>query len=141
MNLANTITLARLPLLVLIVIIFFVGNAGWRMLAVPLVLLLIVMDAVDGIVARQRVEDGLRIGGRAVVKRQVEHLGLRLRCGCLALRMERTRKEERAGDQQPGQRQAKHTDWMIHQFTNCPFHPTYDCFSTILPSFRRKAMI
>ena len=56
MNLANTITLARLPLLVLIVIIFFVGNAVWRMAAVPLVLLLIVMDAIDGIVARQRDE-------------------------------------------------------------------------------------
>lgn len=56
MNLANAITLARLPLLVLIVIIFFVGNAAWRVLAVPLVLLLIAMDAVDGIVARQRQE-------------------------------------------------------------------------------------
>lgn len=56
MNLANTITLARLPLLVLIVIIFFVGNAAWRLAAVPLVLLLIVMDAIDGIVARQRDE-------------------------------------------------------------------------------------
>ena len=56
MNLANAITLARLPLLVLIVIIFFVGDAAWRMAAVPLVLLLIVMDAIDGIVARQRDE-------------------------------------------------------------------------------------
>ena len=56
MNLANAITLARLPLLVVIVIIFFVGDAAWRMAAVPLVLLLIVMDAIDGIVARQRDE-------------------------------------------------------------------------------------
>lgn len=56
MNLANAITLARLPLLVVIVIIFFVGDAAWRMAAVPLVLLLIVMDAVDGIVACQRDE-------------------------------------------------------------------------------------
>jgi CDP-diacylglycerol--glycerol-3-phosphate 3-phosphatidyltransferase len=56
MNLANTITLARLPLLVVIVIIFFVGDAAWRLASVPLVLLLIVMDAIDGIVARQRDE-------------------------------------------------------------------------------------
>jgi CDP-diacylglycerol--glycerol-3-phosphate 3-phosphatidyltransferase len=56
MNLANTITLARLPLLVLIVIIFFVGDGMWRLASVPLVLLLIIMDAVDGIVARQRGE-------------------------------------------------------------------------------------
>jgi phosphatidylglycerophosphate synthase len=56
MNLANAITLARLPLLVVIVIIFFVGDAAWRLAAVPLVFLLIVMDAVDGIVARQRHE-------------------------------------------------------------------------------------
>jgi CDP-diacylglycerol--glycerol-3-phosphate 3-phosphatidyltransferase len=56
MNLANTITLARLPLLVVIVIIFFVGDATWRLASVPLVLLLIVMDGIDGIVARQRDE-------------------------------------------------------------------------------------
>jgi CDP-diacylglycerol---glycerol-3-phosphate 3-phosphatidyltransferase len=56
MNLANAITLARLPLLVVIVIIFFVGDAAWRLAAVPLVMLLIVMDAIDGIVARQRDE-------------------------------------------------------------------------------------
>jgi CDP-diacylglycerol---glycerol-3-phosphate 3-phosphatidyltransferase len=56
MNLANAITLARLPLLVVIVIIFFVGDATWRLAAVPLVMLLIVMDAIDGIVARQRDE-------------------------------------------------------------------------------------
>jgi CDP-diacylglycerol--glycerol-3-phosphate 3-phosphatidyltransferase len=56
MNLANAITLARLPLLAVIVVIFFVGSAAWRLASVPLVLLLIVMDAVDGIVARQRDE-------------------------------------------------------------------------------------
>lgn len=56
MNLANAITLARLPLLVVIVVIFFVGDAAWRLAAVPLVLLLIAMDAIDGIVARQRDE-------------------------------------------------------------------------------------
>lgn len=56
MNLANTITLARLPLLVIIVIIFFVGNGMWQLASAPLVLLLIVMDAIDGIVARQRDE-------------------------------------------------------------------------------------
>jgi CDP-diacylglycerol--glycerol-3-phosphate 3-phosphatidyltransferase len=43
-------------LLVVIVIIFFVGDGMWRLASVPLVLLLIVMDAIDGIVARQRDE-------------------------------------------------------------------------------------
>ncbi len=56
MNLANTITLARLPLLIVVVVIFFVGTATWRLVSVPLVLLLIAMDAIDGIVARQRDE-------------------------------------------------------------------------------------
>jgi phosphatidylglycerophosphate synthase len=59
MNLANTITLARFPLLVLIVLLFFVGGVYGRLAAIPLVLLLIVMDAVDGIVARQRQEESL----------------------------------------------------------------------------------
>lgn len=59
MNLANTITLARFPLLVVIVLLFFFGGVPARVVAVPLVLLLIVMDAVDGIVARQRQEETL----------------------------------------------------------------------------------
>ena len=54
MNLANTITLARLPLLIVIILLFYFGDATLQLLAVPLVLLLIAMDAIDGIVARQR---------------------------------------------------------------------------------------
>jgi phosphatidylglycerophosphate synthase len=59
MNLANTITLARFPLLVLIVLLFFFGGVYGQLAAVPLVLLLIAMDAIDGIVARQRQEESL----------------------------------------------------------------------------------
>lgn len=59
MNLANTITLARLPLLILIVLLLYFGGVTGRWIAVPLVLLLIVMDAIDGIVARQRREETL----------------------------------------------------------------------------------
>ncbi|MFO7634545.1 MAG: CDP-alcohol phosphatidyltransferase family protein [Caldilinea sp.] len=56
MSLANWITLARFPLLVLLVLIIYFGDAMGRFLAVPGVLLLIVLDAVDGIVARRRGE-------------------------------------------------------------------------------------
>lgn len=59
MNLANSITLARFPLLVLLVWMLFAGGAWGRFLAVPGVVLLIVMDAFDGIVARRRNETSL----------------------------------------------------------------------------------
>ena len=59
MNLANSITLARFPLLVLLVWMLYAGGVWGRFLAVPGVLLLIVMDAVDGIVARRRNETSL----------------------------------------------------------------------------------
>lgn len=59
MNLANWITLARFPLLVLLVLVVYFGEALGRFLAVPGVLLLIVLDAVDGIVARRRGETTL----------------------------------------------------------------------------------
>ncbi len=59
MNLANSITLARFPLLVLLVWMLYAGDVWGRFLAVPGVLLLIVMDAVDGIVARRRNETSL----------------------------------------------------------------------------------
>jgi CDP-diacylglycerol---glycerol-3-phosphate 3-phosphatidyltransferase len=59
MNLANTITLARFPLLIVIVLLLYFGGVTGRWIAVPLVLLLIVMDAIDGIVARQRREETL----------------------------------------------------------------------------------
>ena len=59
MNLANWITLARFPLLILLVLVIFFGGAVGRFLAAPGVLLLIVLDAVDGIVARRRGETTL----------------------------------------------------------------------------------
>lgn len=59
MNLANWITLARFPLLILLVLVIFFGGAVGRFLAAPGVLLLIVLDAVDGIVARRRAETTL----------------------------------------------------------------------------------
>lgn len=59
MNLANWITLARFPLLILLVLMIFFGGVTGRFLAAPGVLLLIVLDAVDGIVARRRGETTL----------------------------------------------------------------------------------
>lgn len=59
MNLANTITLARFPVLILIVLLLYFGGVAGRLAAVPLVLVLIVMDAIDGIIARQRQEETL----------------------------------------------------------------------------------
>lgn len=59
MNLANWITLARFPLLIVLVLVIFFGGAVGRFLTAPGVLLLIVLDAVDGIVARRRDETTL----------------------------------------------------------------------------------
>lgn len=59
MNLANSITLARFPLLVLLVWMLYTGGMWGRFLAVPGVVLLIGMDAFDGIVARRRNETSL----------------------------------------------------------------------------------
>ena len=59
MNLANTITLVRFPLLIAVVLLFYFGGVAGRFIAVPLVLVLILLDAVDGIVARQRGEESL----------------------------------------------------------------------------------
>ncbi len=56
MNLANWITLSRFPLLVVLILMLYFGGAVGRFAAVPGMLVLIVMDAVDGIVARRRGE-------------------------------------------------------------------------------------
>lgn len=50
---ANWITLSRLPLLLVYIIILFYGNAQLRLVGVPTILLLMLMDSVDGIVARR----------------------------------------------------------------------------------------
>lgn len=59
MNLANTITLSRFPLVILIVLLFYFGGVYGRLIAVPLVIILNLMDVADGIVARRRREETL----------------------------------------------------------------------------------
>jgi phosphatidylglycerophosphate synthase len=56
---ANTITLSRLPFLVAIVILLYVGSPMVRVASAGLVFILIAMDSLDGIVARRRGEVGM----------------------------------------------------------------------------------
>jgi CDP-diacylglycerol--glycerol-3-phosphate 3-phosphatidyltransferase len=56
---ANAITLSRIPLLILVVILLTEGSPGVRIATMPLVLILILMDTLDGIVARRRGEVSL----------------------------------------------------------------------------------
>jgi CDP-diacylglycerol--glycerol-3-phosphate 3-phosphatidyltransferase len=56
---ANTITLARIPLLLVIVLMLYLGNPAVQVAAAILVLLLIFMDTLDGVVARHRGEEGM----------------------------------------------------------------------------------
>jgi phosphatidylglycerophosphate synthase len=51
--LANWITLSRFPLLIANVLILFLGSPGLRLLGVPLLLLGLFLDTVDGVVARK----------------------------------------------------------------------------------------
>ncbi len=59
MNWANVITVSRFPLLAVIVGLLYLGGAGGQLLAAGLIVLLIVMDSLDGIVARRRNEQTL----------------------------------------------------------------------------------
>jgi CDP-diacylglycerol--glycerol-3-phosphate 3-phosphatidyltransferase len=82
---ANTITLSRLPLLVGIIVLLYVGGPWVRVATAGLVVILIFMDSLDGIVARRRKEVGM-LGSKLdiAVDRVVElvlwvtyaHLGL-----------------------------------------------------------------
>ena len=56
---ANTITLARIPFLVVIVLLLYLGSPQARVATAFLVLLLIFMDTLDGLVARRRQETGM----------------------------------------------------------------------------------
>lgn len=56
---ANLITLARFPLLIVIVILLYAADPVARLISVPLFLLLIGMDSLDGKVARARGETSL----------------------------------------------------------------------------------
>jgi CDP-diacylglycerol--glycerol-3-phosphate 3-phosphatidyltransferase len=56
---ANTITLARIPLLIVIVLLLYVDNPAIQIVTAGLVVVLILMDTLDGIVARRRQEVGM----------------------------------------------------------------------------------
>ena len=56
MSLANLITLARLPLLLVVVTLLFVSSFGWQFLGLILLIVLFLMDWFDGYVARVRHE-------------------------------------------------------------------------------------
>ncbi|MCD6302246.1 MAG: CDP-alcohol phosphatidyltransferase family protein [Anaerolineae bacterium] len=56
---ANTITVLRLPVLVVVVALLYARSAPWRVAATPLIVILILMDTMDGIVARARDESTL----------------------------------------------------------------------------------
>jgi CDP-diacylglycerol--glycerol-3-phosphate 3-phosphatidyltransferase len=56
---ANAITLSRIPLLVVVVLLLYLGSPWVQVLTAGLVLVLILMDTLDGIVARRRQEAGM----------------------------------------------------------------------------------
>lgn len=56
---ANTITLARIPLLVVVVLMLYLGSPAVQVAAAGAVVLLILMDTIDGLVARYRKEEGM----------------------------------------------------------------------------------
>ncbi|MBN1920230.1 MAG: CDP-alcohol phosphatidyltransferase family protein [Anaerolineae bacterium] len=57
--LANWITLSRIPLLGVIIALLFSDSATAQLIAAPLILLLILMDTFDGVLARARGETSL----------------------------------------------------------------------------------
>lgn len=57
--LANLITLLRVPLLSLIVLLLYASSATAQFIAAPLIVLLILMDTLDGFLARSREEETL----------------------------------------------------------------------------------
>ena len=59
MNIANLITISRFPLLVVIVLLLYFGGTVGQLIAAPLIVALILMDSLDGIVARRRDEQTL----------------------------------------------------------------------------------
>jgi CDP-diacylglycerol--glycerol-3-phosphate 3-phosphatidyltransferase len=59
LNMANTITLTRLPLLVAVVLLLYLGSPWVQVATAGIVLVLIFMDTLDGMVARRRKEVGM----------------------------------------------------------------------------------
>jgi CDP-diacylglycerol--glycerol-3-phosphate 3-phosphatidyltransferase len=53
---ANKITLARVPLLVGVVLLLYLGSPGVQVATAAVVLILILMDTLDGVIARRRQE-------------------------------------------------------------------------------------
>jgi CDP-diacylglycerol---glycerol-3-phosphate 3-phosphatidyltransferase len=56
---ANAITLARIPVLIIVVLLLYLGSPWIQVATAALVLILIFMDTLDGIVARRRQEVGM----------------------------------------------------------------------------------
>jgi CDP-diacylglycerol--glycerol-3-phosphate 3-phosphatidyltransferase len=56
---ANTITLARIPLLIVVVLLLYLGSPVVHIVTAGIVLFLIFMDTLDGMVARRRKETGM----------------------------------------------------------------------------------
>jgi len=59
MNLANMITVMRFPLLAVVVLLLYFGGGAGQLVDVFLIVVLILMDTLDGIVARYRNEQTL----------------------------------------------------------------------------------
>ena len=59
MNLANLITILRFPLLLIVVTLLYLGGTAGQLIDVGLIALLILMDSLDGMVARRRQETTL----------------------------------------------------------------------------------
>jgi len=59
MNVANLITVLRFPLLVVVVLLLYFGGTAGQLIDAPLIVVLILMDTLDGIVARRRGEQTL----------------------------------------------------------------------------------
>jgi len=58
-TLASLITVLRFPLLIIVVLMLYLGGGGGRFVAVPLIFILIMLDTLDGIIARRRGEQSL----------------------------------------------------------------------------------
>ena len=56
---ANAITLARIPVLIAVVLLLYLGSPLVQAATAILVLFLILMDTLDGVVARHRHEEGM----------------------------------------------------------------------------------
>jgi CDP-diacylglycerol--glycerol-3-phosphate 3-phosphatidyltransferase len=59
MNVANLITVLRFPLLIIVVLLLYFGGTVGQLIDAPLIVALILMDSLDGIVARRRGEQTL----------------------------------------------------------------------------------